>query len=119
VTGLGPADFVVLDDGKPRPVAVFRFDGGWAAPAPGTPAATLPAGTFTNRPAVSDAAPRTGPAGTPSSTLPIMVSTVEEGTFTYGLAVASLAARFKDENVFVGGVHPIRQSLATKEGGPG
>jgi VWFA-related protein len=59
VAGLEPADFVVLDNGKPRPVAVFHFDGGRATPAAvGAPAATLPAGTFTNRPALTDDAPR-------------------------------------------------------------
>jgi VWFA-related protein len=58
-TGLEPADFVVLDNGKPRPVAVFHFDGGRAAPAAsGAPASTLPAGTFTNRPALTDDTPR-------------------------------------------------------------
>jgi VWFA-related protein len=59
VAGLKPGDFVVLDSGKPRPVAVFHFDGGRAAPAAAAaPAATLPAGTFTNRPALTDDAPR-------------------------------------------------------------
>jgi len=33
VAGLGPADFVVVDQGKPQPVALFRFDGGRAAAA--------------------------------------------------------------------------------------
>jgi VWFA-related protein len=51
VAGLEPADFVVLDNGKPRPVAVFHFDGGRAA-------AALPTGTFSNRPALIDNAPR-------------------------------------------------------------
>jgi VWFA-related protein len=62
VAGLGAADFVVLDEGKPRPVALFRFEGGPAAPGapatPGAPAAPLPPGTFTNRPAATDNAPR-------------------------------------------------------------
>ena len=47
VSGLEPADFTLLDEGKPRPVALFRFDG---APAPIAATATaLPAGVFTNR----------------------------------------------------------------------
>jgi VWFA-related protein len=58
VTGLGPADFVVLDEGKPRPVALFHFDGGRAAPGAGVPATPPPPGVFTNRPTVTDAAPR-------------------------------------------------------------
>jgi VWFA-related protein len=56
VTGLGPADFVVLDQGKPRPVDIFHFDGGRAAPSASAPA--LPPGVFTNRPAFTDGAPR-------------------------------------------------------------
>jgi VWFA-related protein len=58
VAGLGPADFVVLDQGKPRPVEIFHFDGGRAAPAASAPASTLPPGVFTNRPALTDDAPR-------------------------------------------------------------
>jgi VWFA-related protein len=58
VAGLGPADFVVLDQGKPRPVELFHFDGGRAAPAAGAPASTLPPGTFTNRPVLTGDAPR-------------------------------------------------------------
>jgi VWFA-related protein len=60
VPGLAPADFVVLDDGKPRPVAVFRFDGGQAPAETGATFATptLPPGAFTNRPALPDSAPR-------------------------------------------------------------
>src|SRR5207302_8158338 len=37
VSGLEAADFTVLDDGKPRPVAFFRYDGG---PAPSAKAST-------------------------------------------------------------------------------
>ncbi len=57
VKGLGPADFVVLDQGKPRPVEIFRYDG-WTTAAAAAATATLPAGTFTNLPAVADSAPR-------------------------------------------------------------
>jgi VWFA-related protein len=58
VAGLGPADFVVLDEGKPQPVAVFHFDGGRGT-APARAAETAPpSGTFTNRPALTDNAPR-------------------------------------------------------------
>jgi VWFA-related protein len=55
VAGLEPADFTVLDEGKPRPVALFRFDGAPAAapsgatPSGAAPAASLPPGVFTNR----------------------------------------------------------------------
>jgi VWFA-related protein len=51
VTGLEPADFTILDEGKPRPVAMFRFDGVPAAAAPSAaPAAPpLPPGIFSNR----------------------------------------------------------------------
>ena len=58
VTGLEPADFVVLDQGKARPVDVFRFDGGTTTAAVGAAADSLPAGTFTNLPALTDDAPR-------------------------------------------------------------
>jgi VWFA-related protein len=59
VAGLGPADFVVLDERKPQPVALFRFDGGpAAATVAGASAATLPPGMFTNRPGTTDSAPR-------------------------------------------------------------
>lgn len=59
VAGLDGSDFTVLDEGKPQPVAFFRFDG-VAEPAAGSaPHVTLPAGIFTNRPAASeDNAPR-------------------------------------------------------------
>src|SRR5579863_3217933 len=50
VAGLEQADFTILDDGKPRPAAFFRFDG---APAVSPPenAAHAPSqpGVFTNR----------------------------------------------------------------------
>jgi VWFA-related protein len=58
VAGLGAADFVVLDEGKPQPVELFHFEGGRAAPAAAAAAPTLPPGTFTNRPAIADDAPR-------------------------------------------------------------
>jgi VWFA-related protein len=57
VTGLEAADFVVLDQGKPRPVELFHFDGRRAARASGA-AAALPPGVFTNRPALTDDTPR-------------------------------------------------------------
>jgi VWFA-related protein len=58
VTGLGPADFVVRDEGKPRPVDVFRFDGGSGGTGTAPAAVALAPGTFTNLPALSDAGPR-------------------------------------------------------------
>lgn len=58
VAGLQAADFAVLDEGKPRAVEVFSFDGGRAAPATTAPAAALSPGTFTNRPALANDAPR-------------------------------------------------------------
>ena len=58
VTELEAADFVVLDEGKARPVEVFRFDGARAAPAARAPEPALPPGMFTNRPALTDDAPR-------------------------------------------------------------
>jgi VWFA-related protein len=64
VSGLEASDFTVLDDGKPRQVSFFRFDGGPAASAPkpspyapDTP--VLPQGVFTNRPELGAEAPRT------------------------------------------------------------
>ena len=49
VTGLESGDFNVLDDGKPRTISLFRFDGASTAAAPGkSPAAALPPGVFTN-----------------------------------------------------------------------
>lgn len=57
VTGLQAADFEVFDQGKPRKVDVFRFDGAPAEPAR-TTTPTLPAGTFTNLPTFADQAPR-------------------------------------------------------------
>jgi VWFA-related protein len=60
VTGLDTADFTILDEGKPRPVAFFRFDGvppaSAARPASTTPA--LPPGVFSNRPELAGEAPR-------------------------------------------------------------
>lgn len=64
VTGLDTADFTVLDEGKPRPVAFFRFDGGSMA-SPGasgaatpSPAPKLPPGVFSNRLEAEKNAPR-------------------------------------------------------------
>ncbi len=58
VTGLGPADFLVRDEGKPRPVDVFRFDGGSVGNSTAPPAVAPPPGIFTNLPTYSDTAPR-------------------------------------------------------------
>lgn len=58
VGGLEPSDFVVLDQGKPRQVALFHADAAWPAPAAVVPRPTLPSGTFTNRPMVEDGEPR-------------------------------------------------------------
>ncbi len=58
VTGLGAADFVVLDEGKARPVALFSFDGPRVGAVRRPPEAPLPAGTFTNRPVLAESAPR-------------------------------------------------------------
>jgi VWFA-related protein len=61
VSGLEAGDFTVLDEGKPREVAFFRFDG-HAAPAPQTPQPAqpvVPAGFVTNRPELGVEAPRT------------------------------------------------------------
>jgi VWFA-related protein len=58
VTGLGPADFVVRDEGTPRPVDVFRFDGGSGGTGTAPAALALAPGTFTNLPAPSDTGPR-------------------------------------------------------------
>ena len=52
VTGLDQNDFTVLDEGKPRPISFFRFDGAPASSAPAS-APQLPAGVFTNRPGLS------------------------------------------------------------------
>ncbi|MCU1237449.1 MAG: hypothetical protein JWP63_5416 [Candidatus Solibacter sp.] len=58
VSGLEPADFTLLDDGKPRELALFRFDGAPAATtpasAPAVPTPSLPPGVFTNRSATED-----------------------------------------------------------------
>jgi len=62
VTGLEASDFTVLDDGKPRLVSFFRFDGGPAAksasaddPAP----PKLPPNTYTNQAEFGAESPRT------------------------------------------------------------
>src|SRR6266545_4426322 len=58
VTGLEPADFTLLDDGKARELALFRFDGAPAAAppasAPAAAAPSLPPGFFTNRSSTED-----------------------------------------------------------------
>jgi VWFA-related protein len=64
VSGLEASDFTVLDDGKPRQVSFFRFDGGPSVPAPkpspyAPPAPVLPPGVFTNRPELGAELPRT------------------------------------------------------------
>jgi VWFA-related protein len=61
VTGLEPADFTLLDEGKPRELALFRFDGAPTAPAADSapaPAAPLPPGVFTNRSSAGGDPPR-------------------------------------------------------------
>ena len=55
VTGLESSDFTVQDQGKTRPVAVFRFDGAPEAPAE---ARRLPPGVFSNRVELSGGPPR-------------------------------------------------------------
>jgi VWFA-related protein len=58
VAGLEPADFTLLDEGKRRPVAFFRFDGGLSDAAPVAMAAeALPPGMFSNQPALAGNAP--------------------------------------------------------------
>ena len=51
VAGLEPGDFTVLDEGKPRTVSLFRFDGmpAAASTSAAVPAVTLPPGVFTNK----------------------------------------------------------------------
>src|SRR5947209_13861707 len=51
VTGLEPADFTLLDEGKAREITLFRFDGTPSAVAgkPAVAAPSLPPGIFTNR----------------------------------------------------------------------
>jgi VWFA-related protein len=59
VAGLEPDDFTILDDGKPRKLALFRFDG--AASTSGAQSAgvaSLPPGVFTNHGAATGGAPR-------------------------------------------------------------
>ena len=46
VTGLAASDFTLLDGGKPRPIAFFRFEGAPQTPAEAPPPAQ---GLFTNR----------------------------------------------------------------------
>jgi VWFA-related protein len=64
VSGLEASDFTVLDDGKPRQVSFFRFDGGPAVaaskPLRQAPVVlALPPGVYTNRPELGTEAPRT------------------------------------------------------------
>jgi VWFA-related protein len=58
VAGLEAADFTVLDEGKPRRVALFHFDGGAPPPAGVTAPAPLPPGVFSNRPEAAGETPR-------------------------------------------------------------
>lgn len=55
VTGLEAGDFTIEEAGKPRPVAVFQFDGEAAPPKQNTPP---PPGVFTNMVEASGGAPR-------------------------------------------------------------
>jgi VWFA-related protein len=55
VTDLAAQDFQIQDNGKPRPVAFFRFEG---AAENARPAPTLPRGVFTNTVEGAGAAPR-------------------------------------------------------------
>jgi VWFA-related protein len=55
VTGLGQADFTVLDEGQPRPIAFFQWEG---APAAEAPPAAPPAGLFSNRVELAGGPPR-------------------------------------------------------------
>jgi VWFA-related protein len=88
VSGLGPADFVVRDEGKPRPVDVFRFDGGSGGTGAG-PAAVAPApGMFTNLPARSD----TGPRNVTALVLDNITMTPTQGVRAQALMMRYLAA---------------------------
>jgi hypothetical protein len=49
-----PAEIRIAEDGRPRPVAVFRFDGAVG----GDPPLPLPAGAYTNRVEYFSGAPR-------------------------------------------------------------
>ncbi len=55
VTGLAASDFTILDGGKPRPIAFFRFEGAPQAPAEAPPAVQC---LFTNRVEASGGPPR-------------------------------------------------------------
>ena len=59
VTGLESADFTILDEGKPRPISFFRFDGAPPAEDMSRPAVKLPPGIFSNRVEQTAAGPRT------------------------------------------------------------
>jgi VWFA-related protein len=56
--GLEPADFMLLDEGKPQPVELFRFDGERPAAPTVAAAPMLPSGEFTNILSTADNAPR-------------------------------------------------------------
>ncbi len=58
VTGLEASDFVVLDEGKPRKVELFRVDGRRTTASAGAAPAALPSGTFSNRPTLAEDEPR-------------------------------------------------------------
>ena len=53
MTGLDGNDFTVLDEGKARPIALFRFDGAVGTNAAPAVTASLPPGIFTNRPGLT------------------------------------------------------------------
>jgi VWFA-related protein len=52
--GLKADDFMLFDDGEPRPVELFRFDGGRPEASTGAAAAVSPPGMFTNRLSATD-----------------------------------------------------------------
>ena len=58
VSGLGQTDFTTLDEGKPRPVALFHFDGVPETTDANAAPATLPPGVFSNHLDATGSAPR-------------------------------------------------------------
>jgi len=48
ITDLAQKEFTVLENGEPRAIAIFRFEGATPAELKEAPAASLPAGVFTN-----------------------------------------------------------------------
>ncbi len=87
-TGLGPTDFVVRDEGKPRPVDVFRFDGGAGGTGAAPAAAALAPGMFTNLPAPSD----TGPPNVTALVLDNITMTPTQGVRARALMMRYLTA---------------------------